>query len=126
VHWKLLPANQVLVFQTMSGGYFVTAAQSVLGNRLLNHLARERPSINAQTAITTGASELRQVFAGDDLVAVIDSYMIGIKGVFAFIVAGTAFSVLLALLVPMERLPAHDDSNQAGDESTYGGKVDPH
>ena len=103
----------------MSGGYFTTAAQSILGNRMLSHLARVRPNISAQTALATGALEIRRKFTGEDLNAMRDAYMVGIKGVFAFILAGAAFSVLLTLLIPFQRLPEHEKMNQSEEETTF-------
>jgi len=55
----------------------------------------------------TGASELQDVFSGDDLKEVINAYMVGIKDVFTFSLACAAFAVLLSLLIPFKRLPDH-------------------
>jgi hypothetical protein len=45
----------------------------------------------------------------------LDEYMAGIKNVFVFSIAGAAASVLVALLIPPTRLPAHDE--KADDEN---------
>lgn len=102
----------------MSGGYFTTAAQSILANRMLNHLAQVRPNISAQTALATGASEIRRKFTCEDLNAMRDAYMVGIKGVFAFVLAGAAFSVLLAILIPFQRFPNHGTKNRSDEQTT--------
>jgi hypothetical protein len=96
------------VCNSISGAYFVTAAQSVFANRLLQSLARHSPGIDATKVLATGASELRRVFSGADLAAVLRAYMVGIKDVFAFSLAGAALLVLLALVIPFKRLPSHD------------------
>jgi sugar phosphate permease len=96
------------VCNSISGAYFVTAAQSLFANRMLKSLAASELNIDAATVLATGASELQRVFSGDELAAVLSAYMTGMKGVFAFSLAGTAFTVLLALLIPFKRLPAHD------------------
>ena len=82
------------VGNTISGAYFVTAAQSVFANRMLQTLAVNSPNIDGTTVLNTGASQLQRVFSGADLVHVLDAYMVGIKAVFAFSLAGTAFCVV--------------------------------
>lgn len=95
----------VLMCNSISGAYFVTAAQSIFANRLLHTLASEAPNINAAQVLGTGASEIQRIFSGTDLATVLDAYMVGIKGVFAFSLAGAAFSALLALVVPFKKIP---------------------
>jgi len=41
------------------------------------------------------------------LAAVLDAYMVGIKGVLAFSLATSALTVLVALAIPFRRLPDH-------------------
>lgn len=91
------------VFNALSGAYFVTAAQSLFSNRLVQELATS-PNVDAAKVLATGATQIREVFAGVDLEIVIKVYMIGIKDVFLFSLAGAAFTVLLALLIPLKKL----------------------
>lgn len=58
--------------------------------------------------LATGASKIQQVFRGHDMTAVLNAYMVGIKHVFAFSLAGAAFTVLGALVIPFKKLPSHD------------------
>ena len=95
------------VCQAISGAYFVAAAQSLFANLLLHTLAQTASNIDAVQVINTGATEIQHVFNGDDLDAVLKAYMIGIKDVFAFALAGGALAVLLALMIPLRRLPDH-------------------
>ena len=44
---------------------------------------------------------------GEDLAAVLNAYMVGIKDVFAFSMAGVAFTVFLALVIPLKKVPSH-------------------
>jgi hypothetical protein len=97
------------VCNSISGAYFVTAAQSIFANRLLKTLANNAPNIDAAIVLGTGASEIQRVFSGADLTAVLDAYMIGIKDVFAFSMAGAAFTVVLALVVPFKKMPNTDN-----------------
>jgi hypothetical protein len=92
------------VFNALSGAYFVTAAQSLFANRLLEELAASAPSIDAAKVLATGATQIREVFGGADLTAVLEVYMVGIKDVFTFSMAGAALTVLLALLIPLKSL----------------------
>lgn len=97
--------NLKLVFNGLSGALFVTAAQSVFANRLLSILADRAPQIDATKVLSTGASEIVQVFNGPALPTVVEAYMIGINDVFAFSLAGACFTILIALAIPFKRLP---------------------
>jgi hypothetical protein len=106
------------VCNSISGAYFVTAAQFIFANRLLQTLASAAPKIDAAKVLATGASEIHRVFSGGDLAAVLDAYMVGIKDVFAFSLAGAAFTVLLALVIPFKKLPSHDNKKTEEKEAT--------
>lgn len=95
------------VCQTLSGAYFVAIAQSLFANRMLQTILSSAAHLDATLVLGTGASELQDVFSGDDLKEVIAAYMIGIKDVFAFSLACAAFAVLLSLIIPFKRLPDH-------------------
>ncbi|KAK6074521.1 major facilitator superfamily transporter [Seiridium cupressi] len=97
----------MLMSQALSGAYFVPVAQSVFANCLLQALEFAAPGINPIQVLNAGASELQHVFSGEDLAAVRDAYLVGIKDVFAFSLAVSAFAVLLALIIPFKRLPDH-------------------
>ncbi|KAF7341522.1 putative HC-toxin efflux carrier TOXA [Mycena venus] len=98
----------MLMCNSVSGAYFVTAAQSLFANRLLRTLANTAPNLDAGKVLATGASEIQRVFGGDELAAVVNAYMVGIKDIFAFSLAGAAFTVLISLVIPFKRLPKHD------------------
>jgi hypothetical protein len=99
----------VLMMQALSGTYFILIAQSLWANRLINHIQTTYPGISADRVIATGsgAHEIRSAFRGDDLAAVLDAYMVGIKAVFAFSLATAAATVIVALVIPFQRLPDH-------------------
>ena len=103
---------------SISGAYFVTAAQSVFANRLLQTLAGTAPNIDAAKVLATGASEIQRVLSGGDLAAVLDAYMVGIKDVFAFSLAGAAFTVLVALVIPFKKLPSQNNKKTEEKEVT--------
>ncbi|GIC87822.1 MDR family MFS transporter [Aspergillus udagawae] len=97
----------MLMCNSISGAYFVTAAQSIFANYMLKELATHAPNIDPVQVLTTGASEISRVFQGADLAAVHNAYMEGIKDVFAFSLAGAAFTVVLSLAIPFKKLPNH-------------------
>lgn len=99
--------------QTLSGAYFVVVAQSLFANRMLRTVLTSGTNLDPALVLGTGASELQDVFKGDDLTAVIAAYMVGIKEVFAFALACAALSVLLALVIPFKKLPDHGKKKPA-------------
>ncbi|KAL2255498.1 hypothetical protein VTK26DRAFT_3230 [Humicola hyalothermophila] len=95
----------MLMCNSISGAYFVTAAQSIFANYMLKRLAATAPNIDPIQVLTTGASEVSRVFQGADREAVRSAYMAGIKDVFAFALAGAALTVLISLAIPFKKLP---------------------
>jgi len=77
----------------MGGAVFVSAAQSVFVNRLLQTLPSSAPDVDPAYVAILGATELRSVFSGPQLAGIVDAYMVGVRGAFAFgiAVAGSAF-----------------------------------
>lgn len=84
---------------------------------MLHTLTSSYPAINAARVINTGASEIQHVFQGEELVAVLYAYMVGIKAVFAFSLATAALTVLIAMFIPFHRLHDHSAGNKEDIES---------
>ncbi|KAH5303795.1 hypothetical protein HBI12_177270 [Parastagonospora nodorum] len=107
-HEDIPSATGIMIMcQAVGGAYFLDAAQSMFANRLLHTLKTASPGIDASIILSTGASDIRRSFAGDDLISVINAYMVGIHAVFIFAIASSALAVLLALLIPIKKLPIH-------------------
>lgn len=104
----------------LSGGYFVTAAECVFDNRLLQSVAASAPSINTGLVLATGATQLRGVFKGQELAAILAGYMARVKDGFAWSWAGAAFTAALALVVPFKKMPPVEDVSAK--EKTVDGK----
>ena len=105
--------------QALSGTYFILVAQSIFANRMLQTLEVTYPDIDPGRVISTGASEIQLVFQGRELAAVLDAYMVGIKDVFAFSLAASVVTVLVALAIPPRRLPDHGSEKKVDiDETT--------
>ncbi|CAI7566499.1 unnamed protein product [Penicillium viridicatum] len=107
----------MVMCQTLSGAYFVAIAQSLFANRMLQTVLSSAAHLDATLVLGTGASELQEVFSGEDLKEVIAAYMVGIKDVFAFSLACAAFSVLLSLIIPFKRLPDHGKKDKPATEA---------
>ncbi|KAJ5861935.1 Major facilitator superfamily domain general substrate transporter [Penicillium soppii] len=95
----------MVMCQTLSGAYFVAIAQSLFANRMLQTVLSSAGHLDPARVLSAGASELQDVFTGDNLKQVINAYMVGIKDVFTFSLACAAFAVLLSLIIPFKRLP---------------------
>jgi MFS transporter, DHA2 family, glioxin efflux transporter len=89
---------------------------------MLGYLAQASPGIDTQTVLATGVSKLRQVFTSKELTAVVDGYMVGIKAVFVFAIAGAAFTTIWSLLIPFNRLPSHETKTKEDAELAGRGK----
>lgn len=93
--------------QSISGAYFVSAANSIFNNYLLQTLARIAPQIDPGEILHIGVSDIANLYKGEQLNLVREAYMAGIKDVFAFALAGTVLTVVFSLLIPFKRLPSH-------------------
>ncbi|KAK7931566.1 MFS transporter [Apiospora marii] len=89
--------------------YFIVVAQAIFANRMLETIKSNAAHLNPLQVLGTGASEITKVYRGEDLAAVLDAYMVGIRDVFTCVLAGASLAVLLTALVPLRRLPNHDN-----------------
>ncbi|KAL3442938.1 hypothetical protein BJX65DRAFT_312399 [Aspergillus insuetus] len=106
---------------SISGAYLVTAAQSLFANRMLSTLASKYHIIDPIQVLTTSASEITRVFQGAELIAVHQAYMVGIRDVFAFPLAGAVATVLISLGILFKNLPA-PTVEASGDEELVDGR----
>lgn len=107
----------VTAFQTIAGAYFVVAAESIFENRLVEILAQIAPDINPEMILGAGASQLQTHFSKEQLPSILDAYMVGIKDVFAFFMANAAVTVVLVFLIPLKKLPNHEDKKTEDHEA---------
>ncbi len=98
------------VAQSGSAAYFIVVAQSIFANRMLQTLQTTAPNLDTAQVLGTGASDIHNVYRDEDLAAVLGAYMAGIKDVFACALAGSVLAVLLALAIPLQKLPSHDSN----------------
>ena len=93
-----------LVFQTIGGSIVVSAAQTGFANRLLSSLKTNAPGVDPAKVLATGATEIRNVFAKEDVHGILLSYLDGLHVAFALAIALGGMSFLAALFVPWKRV----------------------
>jgi MFS family permease len=89
------------VFQTIGGAVFVSAAQSAFINTLLRNIPE---GIDRLAIIGTGATAIRHAFPADQIPAILEAYMAGIKTTFALTVAGVGAAFFVSLFYRWGRL----------------------
>ena len=87
----------MLFFQTIGGAIWISAAQAGFTNKMLKQLPVTAPGVNPGLVISTGATELRNVFDAADIAGILEAYMDGIKVTFAISIACACLTVLLVV-----------------------------
>lgn len=104
----LITSSRILILQTVfitvGGAFFVSASQSAFNNQMIQELARRLPEINPGMVLATGATQIRQAFPADQVPIILDAYMVGLKAVFAVMVAAYGMSTLVSVFGSWERL----------------------
>lgn len=92
------------VFQTVGGAFLVSAAQSAFVNVLVKKLPFTAPTVNPETVIATGATELRNVFSPDEVPGIISAYMDGLTISFVICLAATCMAFIIGMFSKWQRL----------------------
>jgi hypothetical protein len=71
---------------------------------MLSTLATTAPNVNPLTVLTTGATEIRTVFAADQIPGIVLAYMAGLKVVFAISIGTSGAAFVLSLFAGWKRL----------------------
>lgn len=87
----------VLFVQTIGGAFYVSAGQTAYQNVLLQKLAINVPSIDAQSIINVGTTEIRSYFPAEDIPGILQSYMDGLRVAYAIAIASTGLAIFIAL-----------------------------
>lgn len=87
----------VILIQNLLGGIWVPVGQNIFGNQLMNTIRRLRPEIDPTMVVSTGATEIRRVFSAEDIPAVLEGFMQGLRG--AFILGTACASVSVVILI---------------------------
>lgn len=109
------------VFQLLSGALSVAAAQSVFINRLLAAAAELVPDVSRAMIISTGATDLERVFTSEQLPAIRESYLTGLRAAWAMAIACAGVALLSGLTLGFKRIeqpPAQKGGATAAEAST--------
>ena len=96
------------VFQLVSGAFGVSAAQSILTNRLMASLPKYTDGIDAGAVVAAGATSVRASFPPRQVHGILLSYMAGLKAAWAMGVAFAGLTFLLAFLTPWRSIKSTD------------------
>jgi hypothetical protein len=89
---------------TIGGAFFISAAQCAFNNQMIKELTRRLPEIDPAMVLATGATRIRQDFPAAQVHIVLDAYMVGLKAVFALMIAAYGISTLVSVFGSWERL----------------------
>ncbi|EOD51779.1 putative major facilitator superfamily transporter protein [Neofusicoccum parvum UCRNP2] len=96
----------VIFFMNLGGTLFVSAAQSAFVNKLIATLPSTAPGVDPDFVVATGATQIRAVFAEDEIPGIVAAYMAGIKVALAIATAATGVGLLVSLASSWKRLNA--------------------
>jgi MFS transporter, DHA2 family, glioxin efflux transporter len=85
-----------LFFQTMGGALMISAAQAGFSNTLIDRLPITAPGADKALVITTGASELKSTFHGEQLAGILTAYLDGLRVPLTLAIACAALSMVIA------------------------------
>ncbi|KAK4157152.1 hypothetical protein C8A00DRAFT_40385 [Chaetomidium leptoderma] len=94
----------ILFFQTVGGAFWVSAAQSAFVNTMMNRLATSAPTVNPLMLLSTGATQIRQVFPAEVVPGILVAYMAGIKTALAIAVGAVGVAFVVSLFSNFKRL----------------------
>lgn len=113
VHGTVVPSDiatvtgVIVFFQTVGGAVFVAAAQAAFVNQIIIKLAGTARSINSALVVSTGASELRDVFTAEQMTAILPAYMTGLKVAYAISIAAAGIAFCLSPFNNFKKIDAH-------------------
>lgn len=88
----------ILFFQTIGGAFFVSAGEVAFTNILLGKLPMNAPSVDPQSVVAVGVTQIRATYSADVVPGIVDSYMSGLRVAYAIAIASSGISVVAALL----------------------------
>ena len=98
-------ATAIILFCICFGGScFVTAAQSIFVNQMIQTLPHNAPGVDPALVIVTGATQLRQVFTEQQLPGILMSFMKGINSALALALAAAGLAFIVSVFNRWERL----------------------
>ncbi|OQE46650.1 hypothetical protein PENCOP_c001G03572 [Penicillium coprophilum] len=113
VHGAVVPSDIasvtgiIVFFQTVGGAVFLAAAQAAFVNQIIIKLAATAPSINSALVVSTGASELRDVFTVEQMTAILPAYMTGLRVAYAISIAAAGIALCFSPFNNFKKIDAH-------------------
>lgn len=90
----------VIIFvQTLGGALFISVAQNIFTNRLIENLIADVPSLNPEIVLHSGATNLRDAVDPASLAGVLRAYNSAITQTFYVSLAMAAFSIIGSALI---------------------------
>jgi hypothetical protein len=105
------------VFVTIGGAFFLSAAQSAFNNQLIKSLAKSLPDINPVAVLGIGATQIRQAFTREQVPLVIESYVVGLKSVWAICIAAFAIAAIVGATGSWKKLHGDKEVVPTGEEA---------
>ena len=92
------------VFQSYGASLFMSAAQAAFVDQMTGKVMELSDSISKDLLVLTGATDIYNVFKGDELNDVLAGYMHGLKVVYAMAIGTIGIGFLIALAMPWKKL----------------------
>lgn len=86
----------VIFFQTFGGSLFLTFAQTIFDQRLVDDLREYAPTVDPQTVVKAGATAIRQVVTPEQLGGVLEAYNKAVNDNFYLAAGASAATFCLA------------------------------
>ncbi|KAL2269654.1 hypothetical protein VTJ83DRAFT_1838 [Remersonia thermophila] len=104
----------ILFFQTVGGAFWVSAAQSAFVNRMLSRVLTSAPGVDPLALLSTGATQIRDVFPADLVPGILVAYMAGIKLAMALAVAAAGAACAVGMFGHWRRISRDAIKNVGG------------
>lgn len=88
----------------IGGAYFISAAQSIFGNKLVQHLAINVPNLDPKAVVGGGATGFRSALPASATPEIVLSYMQSLHIVFAFAIALAGMATLASVIPRFEKI----------------------
>lgn len=88
----------------MGGTFFISAAESIFSNKLVQHLKVNVPDIDPEIVIALGATEFRGSLPDADIQGVVLSYMQSLHPVFILATTLAGVATVVSLVARWERI----------------------
>jgi ABC-type proline/glycine betaine transport system permease subunit len=92
----------------VGGAFFLSAAQAASNNQLIKQIAINLSDIDPSVALEIGATQIHSAFMPAQVPLVLNTYMTGLKAVFAIIVAAFGVATIIGFFGSWKRLWSED------------------